>query len=131
MRAIVQERYGLPDVLELRERDVPHPEGDQVLVKVEAASLNMWDWHMTTGMPYLARLQAGLRAPKNPIPGADVAGTVEAVGPDVNRLRVGDAVFGFIGHGAFAEFVAVPERRLVLVPDGVSFEQAAATPWPA
>ncbi|HUG09298.1 MAG TPA: NAD(P)-dependent alcohol dehydrogenase [Acidimicrobiia bacterium] len=128
MKAIVQDRYGLPDVLELREVDRPEPARDEVCVEVRAASLNMYDWHMTTGYPFLARLVAGLRAPEHPIPGADVAGTVVAVGAEVTRFRPGDEVFAFVGYGAFAEYVCAAETRFVRRPAEVSFEEAAATP---
>jgi NADPH:quinone reductase-like Zn-dependent oxidoreductase len=128
MRAIVQDRYGLPEVLELREVDRPEPNDDQVRIRVQAASLNMYDWHMTTGTPYLARTQAGLRVPKNPIPGADVAGTVDVVGNNVADFTPGDQVFGFIGGGALAEYVCVGEQRLARIPENVTFEQAAASP---
>lgn len=128
MKAIVQDRYGLPDVLELREVARPEPAESEVCLRVAAASLNMYDWHMTTGYPLLARLQAGWRVPKHPIPGADVAGTVVAVGEGVTGLRPGDEVFGFIGQGAFAEYVCVPETKVVAKPSGVSFEEAAASP---
>jgi NADPH:quinone reductase-like Zn-dependent oxidoreductase len=128
MRAIVQDRYGLPDVLELREVEKPEPGEDQVRIQVRASSLNIYDWHMTTGTPYMARATAGLRVPKNPIPGADVAGIVEAVGANVTRFGPGDAVFGFVGSGAFAEFVCSGEKGLASIPSNVTFEQAAATP---
>ncbi len=128
MKAIVQDRYGPPDVLELREVAVPEPADDQVLIRVRASSLNMYDWHMITGTPYLARSQAGLRVPKDPIPGADVAGVVESVGREVTRFAPGDAVFGFIGSGALAEVACGRERGLALKPADVTFEAAAATP---
>jgi NADPH:quinone reductase-like Zn-dependent oxidoreductase len=128
MRAIVQDRYGLPDVLELRHVDQPDPGDDEVRIEMRAASLNIYDWHMTTGTPYMARAQAGLRAPKNPIPGADVAGIVDAVGRSVTRFAPGDEVMGFVGNGAFAEYVCGPEKGLVAKPDTVTFEQAAASP---
>lgn len=126
MRAIVQDRYGPPDVLELREVDRPRPEDDQVCIRVEAASLNMYDWHMTTGTPYMARATFGPRVPRHPIPGADVAGVVEAVGRNLTRFGPGDAVFGYIGKGAFAEYVCADESLLAGKPDNVTFEQAAA-----
>lgn len=128
MRAIVQDRYGFPDVLELKEVERPEPEDDQVRIEVRASSLNMYDWHMITGTPYLARAMAGLRVPKNPVPGADAAGIVDAVGSNVTRFAPGDAVFGDIGFGAFAEFGCARERNLASKPDNVTFEQAAATP---
>lgn len=128
MRAIVQDRYGLADVLELQETDRPRPAAGEVCLEVAAASLNMYDWHMMTGFPALARLTAGLRTPKHPIPGADVAGTVVAVGDGVSGLGAGDEVFGFVGHGAFAEYVCAAEARFAPVPGGMTFEEAAASP---
>ncbi|MGH8950204.1 MAG: NAD(P)-dependent alcohol dehydrogenase [Acidimicrobiia bacterium] len=125
MKAIVQERYGLPDVLELREIDVPEPEDDQLRIEVRASSLNMYDWHMSTGTPYLARMGA-LRTPASP--GADVAGIVDAVGRDVTGFAPGDEVFGLIPSGAFAEFALGRARNIVRKPENVSFGQAAATP---
>lgn len=128
MRAIVQDRYGLPDVLELREVTTPIPDDDQVLIRVVAASLNIYDWHMTTGTPYMARAVAGLTKPKNPIPGADVAGVVEAVGENVSQFLAGDEVFGDIGSGALAEYAVADEKRITHKPPGVTFKQAAAVP---
>ena len=93
-------------------------------VRVVAASVNIYDWHMTTGTPYLARVVAGLTRPKYPIPGADVAGIVEAVGSHVVGVEVGDEVFGDIGRGAFAEFASVNPRAIARKPSGVSFAQA-------
>jgi NADPH:quinone reductase-like Zn-dependent oxidoreductase len=128
MNAIAQDRYGSPDVLELRRLPVPTPAPDQVLIRVEAASLNMYDWHMTSGMPRMARVVAGLRRPSSPIPGADAAGIIEAVGSDVTRFQVGDEVMGEIGSGAFAEYALAAERHLVHKPAEASFEQAASVP---
>ena len=103
MKAIVQDRYGSPDVLELREIDRPVNGDDQVLVRVHAAGVDQGVWHEVAGLPYLFRIAGiGVRAPKNPIPGHDVAGTVEAVGEKVTGLRPGDEVFGTC-HGPFAE----------------------------
>lgn len=131
MRAIVQDRYGTPDVLEMREVATPAPGDGEVLIRVEASSLNMYDWHMTTGTPYMARAMAGPTKPKHGIPGADVAGVVVRVGGDVTRFRPGDEVFGEIGHGAFAEYAVGRETSLVPKPAGVTFEQAAAVPLAA
>lgn len=128
MRAITQDRYGLPDVLELRQLDRPEPGDGEVRIRVRASSLNMYDWHMITGTPYMARTQAGWGTPKNPVPGSDVAGVVESVGEKSARFRPGDEVFGFIGNGALAEFVCVGEQRLVTKSANLTFEQAAATP---
>jgi NADPH:quinone reductase-like Zn-dependent oxidoreductase len=128
MRAICQDRYGSPDVLELRRIAVPTPGVGEVLVEVRAASLNMYDWHVTSGTPRMARMMAGIRRPKNPVPGADLAGVVVAVGPDVTRFQVGDEVLGEVGWGAFAEFAVAVERQLAHKPENVTFEQAAAVP---
>ena len=128
MQAITQDRYGTPEVLRLRDIPVPAPGDGEVLLRVRAASLNMYDWHMTTGTPLMARTVAGLRRPKATVPGADVAGVVEAVGPGVSRFHVGDEVMGDIGSGAFAEHAVAAERQLVLKPAGATFEQAAAVP---
>jgi NADPH:quinone reductase-like Zn-dependent oxidoreductase len=127
MKAIVQDRYGRPDVLELRQVPVPEPAADQVLIRVRASSLNMYDWHMTTGTPYLARAQAGLRVPKRQIPGADFAGVVEAVGADAAGFTPGDEVFG-CAAGAWAELMCAREQRIAAKPAEVTFEQAAAIP---
>jgi NADPH:quinone reductase-like Zn-dependent oxidoreductase len=127
MKAMTQRRYGPSEVLELQEVETPSPAADEVLIRVRAASVNPYDWHMSTGLPYIARIGNGLRTPKQAIPGADVAGTVEAVGANVTTLSVGDDVFGAC-DGAFAEYVGVAARRLALKPGNVSFEQAAAVP---
>lgn len=128
MTAIAHDRYGTPDVLELRHLPVPTPADGQVLVRVRAASVNMYDWHMSTGTPLIARATGGLRRPRQPVPGSDVAGVVEAVGPGVTRFAVGDEVMGAIGAGSFAEYAVAAERHLTHKPAGVSFEHAAATP---
>lgn len=128
MRAIVQDEYGRPNTLELRRVERPRPDEDRVLVRVVAASVNMYDWHMTTGTPYMARTVAGLTRPKHPIPGADVAGVVEAVGSNVSGFEIGDEVFGDIGRGAFAEVASVNPRAIARKPMQVSFAQAAAVP---
>jgi NADPH:quinone reductase-like Zn-dependent oxidoreductase len=127
MKAIVYDRYGPPDVLELREVDQPAVGDDQVLVRVHASSVNPADWHIMTGTPYIARLAGGLRTPKVQIPGIDLAGRVEAVGGSVTRFRPGDEVFG-AGTKAFAEYAGVPEDGLALKPANLTFEQAAAVP---
>lgn len=125
MRAVVQPAYGTPDVLELRDVDVPVPREGEALVRVRAAGLNIGDWHLLRGVPYVMRMVFGLRRPRKPIPGMDLAGEVEAVGAGVTGLRPGDAVFGW-GPGAFAEYASVPADNLVATPRGLSFEQAAA-----
>ena len=128
MKAIVYDKYGSPDVLELQEIDRPAVTDDGVLVRVHATSVNPVDWHTMMGTPYLVRLESGLRKPKREVLGVDFAGTVEAVGRDVKRFQPGDEVFGG-RNGAFAEYVCVREDRAVAVkPANVSFEQAAAVP---
>jgi NADPH:quinone reductase-like Zn-dependent oxidoreductase len=130
MKAIVQDRYGGPDVLEFSDIDQPIPNDNQVLVQVQAAGLHRGDWHLMTGLPYLIRLvvpDLGLRKPKVPVRGMDLAGRVEAVGPNVTRFQPGDEVFGW-ADGAFAEYAAAPEDQLTPKPANLSFEQAAAVP---
>ena len=102
MKAIVQDRYGSPAVLETRDIDKPEITDDEVLVRVHAASIHVGDWILMTGDPYVMRMATGLRKPKNPVPGTDVAGTVEAVGKDVKGFVRGDEVFGW-AVGAFAD----------------------------
>jgi NADPH:quinone reductase-like Zn-dependent oxidoreductase len=126
MKAIVRDAYGSADVLELREVDKPEIRDDDVLVRVRAAGVDRGVWHVMTGLPYPIRLAGyGLRAPKNPVPGADVAGVVEAVGKAVTRFQPGDEVFG-IAKGSYAEYVRAPEDKLALKPANLTFEQAAA-----
>ena len=128
MKAIVYRCYGSPDVLGLEDVEKPIPAGDEVLVKVHAASVNPLDWHYMRGSPYIMRLGTGLGAPKDSRLGVDFAGTVEAVGSNVTRFKPGDEVFGG-RDGAFAEYVIVPEdRALALKPANMTFEQAAAVP---
>lgn len=129
MKAITYKQYGSADVLELRDVPKPGVAGDNVLVRVRAASANPYDWHFMRGVPYIARLMAtGVRKPKQTVPGTDVAGDVEAVGDGVTRFRRGDEVFGQVGAGTFAEYVSAPEQLLALKPSNLSFEQAAAVP---
>jgi NADPH:quinone reductase-like Zn-dependent oxidoreductase len=119
MKAIVYEEYGSPDVLELRDVERPTPKGDEVLVKVYAASVNAADLHLLRADPFLIRLSSGPLKPKDKILGADIAGRVEAVGSNVKQLKVGDEVFGDIsgcGRGGFAEYVCTCESALVLSP---------------
>jgi NADPH:quinone reductase-like Zn-dependent oxidoreductase len=136
MKAIVQDKYGSPDVLELRDIDKPVVKDDEVLVRVHAASVHPDVWHVLRGLPYVLRIMgAGLLKPKNRVPGTDVAGHVESVGRRVTRFQPGDEVFGesVKGHqwhngGAYAEYVTVPEDALALKPTTITFEQAAAVP---
>jgi NADPH:quinone reductase-like Zn-dependent oxidoreductase len=133
MKAIVQDRYGSPDALQLREIDKPVPAGDDVLVRVRAAAVNAYDWHVMRGDPYLARLSVGFGGPKAKVRGRDFAGEVEAVGADVHRFRPGDEVYGDTGQadGAFAEYVRVPAGAVEAKPANLTFEQAAAMPLAA
>jgi NADPH:quinone reductase-like Zn-dependent oxidoreductase len=126
MKAIVHERFGSPEVLELREIDEPGVGDGDLLVRVHAASVNPADWYAMTGAPYVARVQMGLRKPKERL-GRDLAGVVAAVGGNVTRFKPGDEVFG-AGTGTLAEYVAVSEDGLVPKPANLSFEQAAAVP---
>lgn len=125
MRAIVQRRYGSADALRLATIDKPAVAPNEVLVKVRAAGVDRGTWHLMAGQPYLMRfIGFGLRGPKQPVPGLDLAGTVVAIGADVTRFQAGDDVFG-IGRGSFAEYAVAKEDNLVVKPAGVSFEQAA------
>jgi NADPH:quinone reductase-like Zn-dependent oxidoreductase len=124
MKAIAQDTYGSPEILKLREIDTPDVGDDEALVRVQAAGVDRGVWHLMTGLPYLTRLAFGLRAPKNPVLGMDVAGVVEAVGKNVTRFRPGDEVFG-VGKGAFAEYACAPEDKLAPKPENLTFEQAA------
>ena len=126
MKAIVQDTYGSTNVLEHREVNVPEITADEVLIRVHAAGVDRGVWHIMTGLPYPIRLAGyGLRRPKTPVLGMDMAGVVDAVGRDVTRFRPGDEVFG-IGKGAFAEYARAPENKLAAKPTNLTFEQAAA-----
>jgi NADPH:quinone reductase-like Zn-dependent oxidoreductase len=129
MKAIVQDRYGSADVLELRDVNRPSIGDDEVLVRVRAAGVDPGVWHLMTGQPYLIRAMGfGLRKPKVTVRGRDLAGVVAAVGAGVTRLRPGDEVYGTCERGSFAEYAAAPQGRLAAKPAGISFEQAAVTP---
>lgn len=130
MKAVVQDTYGSPDVLELSDIDKPVVEHDDVLVRVHAAGVDRGVWHLMTGLPYLVRLGFGLRKPRSRVRGLDVAGRVEEVGKDVNRFQPGDEVFGTC-DGSFAEYARAKEDDLVSKPAKLSFEQAAALPTSA
>lgn len=134
MKAIVQTRYGPPDILRLEEIPKPIPSDDEVLVAVRASSVNYGNLALVRGEPFLARLWSGLRQPRDKTPGGDVAGRVEAVGSNVSQFRPGDEVFGDLsacGFGAFAEYVSAPESALALKPANLTFEEAAAVPQAA
>jgi NADPH:quinone reductase-like Zn-dependent oxidoreductase len=127
MRAIVQDGYGGTDVLRPAQIARPEPAADQVLVRVQAAGLDRGTWHLMTGTPYPIRLAFGLRRPRNPVAGRDVAGIVEAVGPAVTTLSIGDEVYG-VAPGAFAEYALGRADKLTRKPANLSFEQAAVVP---
>ncbi len=131
MKAIVFEKYGSPEVLQLKEVPKPSPKENEVLIKVHAASVNPADWHVMRGSPLLARMAFGLIKPKYPILGIDVSGIVESVGGKVKEFKPGDEVFGDLfssGMGSFAEYVCTKEDNLVLKPTNLSFEEAATVP---
>ena len=130
MKAIVQDEYGSPEVLELRDIDKPEIEDNEVLVRVHAAGVDRGVWHLMTGLPFFLRLiipDLRLRAPKTPVPGSDVAGVVEAVGKDVTRFQPGDEVFG-VGKSSYAEYARALENKLASKPANLTFEQAAVVP---
>ncbi len=135
MKAIVCEKYGSPDVLTFTDVDKPVPGDGDVLIKIQAASLNAFDWRMLRPDPFMVRFMGGgLLKPKNRIPGTDMAGRVEAVGEKVTQFKPGDEVYGDLGRwgcGACAEYGCVPEAALAPKPGGVTFEQAAAVPMAA
>jgi len=126
MKAIAQDTYGSPaDVLRVQDIAVPAIKDDEVLVRVHTASVHVGDLVLVKGQPYIARMAVGMRKPKNPVPGTDVAGTVEAVGNAVTQMRPGDEVFGWC-TGAFAEYVSAPQDHFVSKPANLTLEQAAA-----
>jgi NADPH:quinone reductase-like Zn-dependent oxidoreductase len=128
MKAIVQDRYGTTDVLELRDVEKPQPGDDELLIRVQAAGVDPGVWHLMAGLPYLVRIMGfGLRKPKIRIRGTDAAGIVEATGKNVVRLKPGDQVYGTC-EGSFAEYACAKAERLAPKPSNLSFEQAAAVP---
>ena len=135
MKAILYSKYGSPDVLELKDVDIPTPSDNEVLIKIHAASLNAYDWHFLTADIFLVRLMGvGLFKPKNTRLGADIAGRVEAVGRNATQFQPGDEVFGDLaghGNGGFAEYASAPESVFALKPANLSFEEAAAVPMAA
>jgi NADPH:quinone reductase-like Zn-dependent oxidoreductase len=126
MKAAVYTRYGGPDVIRVADLDKPVPRERQVLIRVRTAAVNPLDWRLMRGAPKVMRLLFGLRTPRI-LPGRDVAGEVESVGPNVTRFKPGDAVFGAC-YGAFAEYACAKESSLALKPANVTFEQAAGLP---
>lgn len=134
MKAYFLRAYGSSANLELTELDKPVPAENEVLVRVRATSVNPYDWHSMRGEPIIARFMPGTVSPRGPkvrVLGCDMAGEVEAVGAAVTRFKPGDAVFGLLEHGGFAEYVAAPENLLAAKPDNASFEEAAAVPMAA
>ena len=125
MKAIIQDKYGSGEVLGAQDIAKPEIGGKDVLVRVHAASIHVGDWILMTGEPIVMRMATGLTRPKNRVPGTDIAGTVEAVGPQVHTFRPGDEVFGWC-TGAFAEYARAAEDQLVRKPANLTFEQAAA-----
>src|SRR5215831_12437587 len=137
MQAIIRSKFGPPEVLQLQTVETPSPKDGQVLVKVEASSVNPADRYTMQGMSILLRvflplfrLNMGIRKPKEPMLGSDLAGEIVAVGNNVTSLRMGDAVFGVSapGSGSYAEYACAREVRLAIKPSNVSFEQAGAVP---
>jgi NADPH:quinone reductase-like Zn-dependent oxidoreductase len=134
MKAAVRYRYGTPDVVSVEDIERPIPSDDQVLVQVRAASVNRGDLDGIIPRPAFVKLFMGLRAPRNPRIGLDVAGVVESVGPGVTRFQAGDKVFADLfsfGQGAFAEYVCAPERAFLPMPEGMTFDEAATLPHSA
>ncbi len=132
MKAIVFTRYGSPDGLKFKEVPKPTPKDNELLIRIHASSVNSWDWELLNGIPFINRLMFGLFRPRsgNRILGADIAGTVEAVGCDVTRFRPGDQVFGDLWDqfGCFAEFACAKETFVEMKPVNATFEEAAAVP---
>lgn len=135
MRALLYEKYGNPQkVLNVIEVSIPEPKPNEVLVKVNAITINDYDWSLVNGRPYLYRLMFGFWKPKNSIPGIELAGVIVKIGSEVKLFKEGDAVFGDIseyGFGSFAEFCCVNEKALLKKPDYLSMEKAAAIPHAA
>jgi NADPH:quinone reductase-like Zn-dependent oxidoreductase len=127
MRAVVQRAYGSADVLHVAQVPRPEPDAGEVLVRVRAAGVDRAAWHIMTGKPYLGRLAFGVRSPRNPVLGIEVAGVVTATGASVTRFAVGDEVYGS-ARGSFADYTVAAEGKLAVKPASLSFEQAAAMP---
>ena len=125
MQAIVQDRYGSADVLDARQIERPIPGDGEVIVRVAGAGVDRGVWHLMTGLPYLTRVAFGLRRPRNPLPGMDLAGIVETVGDGVTRFAEGDRVFG-IGHGTFADYARASQDKLATAPTNIGLAAAGA-----
>ncbi len=126
MKAIVYQKYGGPEVLELKEIEKPKPKENEVLIKVHSTSINPYEWHHMRGKPLFARLSIGFFKPRNQILGMDVAGTVVQAGRKVTHFEIGDLVFGFSNFGGLAEYTCVEEDKLIHKPSNASFEEAAS-----
>lgn len=130
MKAAVYEEYGSPEVLKIKEIEIPVPKGNEVLVKIYAVSINDWDWQLLQGIPLLNRLINGLLKPRKKILGSDISGKVEAVGKNIKQFRPGDEVFGDLSGiwGGFAQYVCAPENMLAIKSPRMTFEEAASIP---
>ena len=131
MKAIVYEKYGSPDVLELKDVEKPVPRDNEVLIRIKASSVNFADWGCLRGEPFLVRLWSGFFKPKNKILGGDIAGIVESAGKDASLFSPGDEVFGDLstsGWGGYAEYVCADEKVITIKPANISFEEAASVP---
>lgn len=131
MKALVIDKYGPPEGVQIREAEKPVPRANEVLVRVHATTVNDYDWSLVTGKPYIYRLLFGLASPRHRIPGMELSGTVEAVGARVTSFQPGDAVYGDIsqyGFGSFAQYLRIHEKALVRKPPFLRFEEAAALP---
>ncbi len=129
MKAIVYNKYGPPDVLQLKEVEKPTPRDNEVLIRVYATTVNRTDCATIRAIPFFARIFTGLFKPKKQIPGTEFAGEIEAVGKSVSSLKVGDKVFGFDdqGSGSHAQYMTIKEDKVIIIPDNISYEQAAAS----
>lgn len=128
MQAVSYSRYGGPEHMTFGSVPLPEPGEGQVRIRIRAAGLNPFDWHIYRGDPYVARLAFGLRSPGTHIVGSDVAGEVDAIGAGVEGLAVGNRVYGSIGHGGLGEYAVAPAAAIALMPERATFEEAAALP---
>ncbi|MCE7992525.1 MAG: NAD(P)-dependent alcohol dehydrogenase [Roseivirga sp.] len=132
MKAVLFEKYGLPEkVLKIKEVAKPTPKDDEVLIKIEATTINDYDWSLVRGKPYFYRLMFGMVKPKRHIPGMELSGVVEGIGANVRSLKEGDAVFGdtsAYGFGTLAEYICIHEKAVIKKPDDLSFEETTSIP---
>ncbi len=134
MKALLLTKYGSPTALKVQEIAKPSPKRNEVLIKIHATAVNDYDWSMIRGKPYLYRLMFGILKPKKLIPGMELSGTIEALGPNVTSFKIGDAVYGDIseyGFGTFAEYICINEQAVILKPAEMSFEEAVSIPHAA